>query len=122
MSVEGPLNHSSSVSLIGLDNFEDKFLKERTPILLLCMPRSVDSAVQISVLESMQEIFGGKLRVFILKDEFLTAFRERFTIRGTPTFLIFVEGSEIGRMCGLTDQDTLKDFILQTLPFLRADH
>jgi thioredoxin-like negative regulator of GroEL len=92
-------------------NFEQEVVLEKRPVLLLCMPRDEEFFKQVEVLEDVAEMHGQALKVGVVEDEFIECFREDLGIRGTPTFLILVQGKERGRMLGLADPARLTDFI-----------
>jgi thioredoxin-like negative regulator of GroEL len=99
------------VRVIRPQNFEQEVVSEKRPVLLLCMPRDEEFLKQVKVLEDVAETHGQALKVGVLEDEFIERFREDLGIRGTPTFLILVQGKERGRMLGLADSASLTDFI-----------
>jgi len=99
------------VRVIHPQNFEQEVVLEKRPVLLLCMPRDEEFFKQMKVLEAVAETHDHELKVGLLEDEFIERFREDLGIRGTPTFLILVQGKEKARMLGLADQASLTDFI-----------
>ncbi|WFS61459.1 thioredoxin family protein [Pseudodesulfovibrio thermohalotolerans] len=47
---------------------------------------------------------------------------ERFSVKGTPTFLLFHRGREVDRLIGESDGETLNEFVGTSLSELdRAD-
>ncbi|MBM4330846.1 MAG: hypothetical protein FJ117_06400 [Deltaproteobacteria bacterium] len=102
------------VSLIRPENFAQEVIAERKPVLLLCMPRDDEFPQQVKVIEDIARKYSQELKVGLLEEEFIEAFKKNYSIIGTPTFLILVEGKERSRMLGLADQETLTDLILQT--------
>jgi hypothetical protein len=46
-----------------------------------------------------------------LEEGLLERFKKNYSVVGTPTFLLLVEGKERGRMLGLADQEMLTDLI-----------
>ena len=102
---------SAVVRLIHLDNFEQEFVSEEKPLLVLCMPQSEEFASQIELLESIGARYGEELIVGVLDENSIEAFKRNYSFAGTPTFLILVKGKERGRMLGLADQDTLTKLV-----------
>jgi thioredoxin-like negative regulator of GroEL len=99
------------ISLIRPENFEREVIGEKKPILLLCMPRDEEFPNQLKVIEDIARQYSEELKVGLLQEEFIEAFKKNYEILGTPTFLILVEGKERGRMLGLADQEMLTDLI-----------
>ena len=99
------------VSLIRSEDFEREVFAEKKPVLLLCMPRDEEFPQQLKVMEDIATKYGQQLKVGVLEEEFIEAFKKNYNVVGTPTFLLLVEGKERARMLGLTDQETLMDLI-----------
>jgi len=102
------------VSLIRSEDFEGEVFAEKKPVLLLCMPRDEEFPQQLKVMEEIATKYGQQLKVGVLEEEFIEAFKKNYNVVGTPTFLLLVEGKERARMLGLTDQETLMGLISQT--------
>lgn len=113
------MNKESSISLIKLDNFNKEVLEEKKPILLLCMTRNDEFQQQMGVIEDISKKYGEELKIGLIDEEFIGVFKQKFNIKGTPTFLIFVKGQEKSRMLGEGDQKTLKEFLLRTLKLFK---
>jgi len=75
------------------------------------MPRDEEFPNQLKVIEDIARQYSEELKVGLLQEEFIEAFKKNYEILGTPTFLILVEGKERGRMLGLADQEMLTDLI-----------
>ena len=99
------------MSLIRPENFEQEVIAEKKPVLLLCMPRDEGFPKQLKVMEEIARKYREGLKVVLLEEEFIEAFKKNYEILGTPTFLILVEGKERRRWLGLADQETLTDLI-----------
>ena len=93
--------------LIRPENFEREVMGEKKPVLLLCMPRDEEFPNQLKVIEDIARKYSEELKVGLLQEEFIEAFKKNYEILGTPTFLILVEGKERGRMLGLADLEML---------------
>jgi thioredoxin-like negative regulator of GroEL len=103
------------VSLIRPDNFEREVVAEKKPVLLLCMSWGEEFPKQLKVMEDIARKYSEELKVVLLEEEFIEAFKKNFGILGTPTFLILVEGKERRRWLGLADQKTLTDLISHSI-------
>jgi thioredoxin-like negative regulator of GroEL len=99
------------VDLIRPKNFEQEVVAEKRPVLVLCMTRDEEFPQQMKVIEDIARWVGDELKVGVLEEESIEAFKENYRIVGTPTFLILVEGKEKSRMLGLADQEMLTDLI-----------
>jgi thioredoxin-like negative regulator of GroEL len=102
------------VSLIRPENFEREVIGEKKPVLLLCMPRDEEFPNQLKVIEAVARKYRMELRVGVLEEEFIEAFKKNYRVIGTPTFLLLVEGKERGRMLGLADYQMLTNLISQS--------
>ena len=101
----------SPVCLVEPGNFEREITTEKKPVLLVCMPRNEQFFEVLRIVERIAQRCGQKLKVCLLKEEFITPFKERYDVLGTPTFLILVKGKERNRLLGLADEETLMHFI-----------
>jgi hypothetical protein len=99
------------VCLIRPDNFEREVVAEKKPVLLLCMPRDEEFPNQLKVLEDIATKYSQELKVGVLEEGLIEAFKKNYSVVGTPTFLMLVEGKERGRMLGLADQEMLTNLI-----------
>jgi len=99
------------IRLIRPENFEREVIGEKKPFLLLCMPRDEEFPNQLKVIEDIARKYSEELKVGLLHEEFIEAFKKDYEILGTPTFLILVEGKERSRMLGLADHQMLTNLI-----------
>ena len=99
------------VNLIRPENFEQEVIAEKRPVLILCMPRDEEFPKQFKLMEDIAGRYINALKVCVLQEETIEAFKKSYSILGTPTFLILVEGQERSRMLGLADQETLMNLL-----------
>ena len=99
------------VSLIRPENFEREVVAEKKPVLVLCMPRDTEFPKQLEVIEDIARQYSEELKVGLLQEEFIEAFKKNYGVLGAPTFLILVEGKEKRRLLGLADHETITAFI-----------
>jgi len=109
------LRMNDLINLVGLDNFQKEVLEESRPVLVLCMHWNSEFQEQIDIIECMCRTYGERLKTCLMDEELIGAFKEKFDIKGTPTFMIFNGGKEKGRMLGKTDLKGLDDFLSRTL-------
>ncbi|WP_272700362.1 thioredoxin family protein [Desulfovibrio sp. Fe33] len=92
------------------------------PLLVAFLKRNERYSGQVGALEATCRQRGGSLRCFLYDEDYLDMATERFSVKGTPTFLLFHEGREVDRLIGESDGDTLNEFIGLSLSGLdRAD-
>ncbi len=106
---------------VGLDNFNGEVLGEVRPVLLICLSEGASLEKQLSEVEKVHLAYQPSLKVCLLKEDFLGAFMDRYLVRGTPTFLIFLNGEERQRLLGKSNYQDLQQFIKQALPELTSD-
>jgi hypothetical protein len=79
------------------------------------MPRDDDFSSQLKLMEDISVKHNSWLKVGLLAESFTESFKQKFSIAGTPTFVIFFEGQEKNRMLGLADCRTLESFVFGTV-------
>lgn len=104
-----------SIHLIRADNFTQEVINERQPILLLCMARDDNFRLQINLIEKIYQNYKGFLKLGLLEEAFIATFKKNYKVVGTPTFLILNEGKERNRFLGLADEQSLMDFLADTI-------
>lgn len=110
------LSRKEYIYLIGLEDFEHEVLKEKIPVLVLCMHQDPEFRTQVEIVERIKdEIYGDELKICLLEEESVGVFKTKYNVSGTPTFLVFSNGKEIARMLGQTEPAILKEFLFQTL-------
>ncbi len=109
---------SSSVHLVGMDNFNREILESARPVLVLCMSKDKSFIAQMSEIEKVQTTYSRYLKTCLLDEDFLGAFMDRYSIKGMPTFLVFVEGKEQERLLGSVKYQDLVRVFLRVLPDL----
>jgi len=98
-------------------NFENQVLRSRQPVLLLCMTNQEMLAHQLEVLrQHIENNYNSGIRVCILEEDFIYAFKQMYNIAGLPIFLLFDKGKEIGRMLGMADSGHLRAFLARYFP------
>ena len=107
----GVLSPVCNVIIVGLDNFETEVIEAARPTLLECLHSSPSLADHLETLKKLSRSEKNKLKVCMLETSDIEAFRERLDIGGTPTFLVFQQGEEKGRLLGEVNEDILKNFV-----------
>ena len=96
------------------NDFENEVLGYDKPVLMACLSRDFRFKEQKEILDSVLRDYGGSLKVCLRDKDTLGDFR-KFGIEGSPTFIIFHEGKEQGRMLGTVEKDRLNSFISRIL-------
>ena len=98
-------------------NFETQILRSAQPVLLLCMNNQVMLPEQINVLQQhIENNYNSDIRVCLLEEDFIHAFKQMYNIAGLPIFLLFDKGKETGRLLGLADLGHLRAFLARNFP------
>ncbi|MBW1902111.1 MAG: hypothetical protein JRJ20_10810 [Deltaproteobacteria bacterium] len=114
METATSVNHR--ITVISNSNFETEVLCTEKPVLLMCMLQGQEYSEQIRVLKQVLETYDGLIGMRRLEEDFINGFKQMYSIKGTPVFLLFHEGKEKGRMLGMADRERLEAFLTQNLP------
>jgi hypothetical protein len=98
--------------------FEQNIIKSDKPVLLLCIHRGTEWEGQLSSIKQLSQLVGDAVKIYMLAEEFIPAFMDRFQVTGTPTFFIFNKGEEKGRLLGQADIPMLTQFLSKYLNLL----
>ncbi|MEN8246816.1 MAG: thioredoxin family protein [Thermodesulfobacteriota bacterium] len=104
------------MNIISNNNFEAEILTRDKPVLLMCVPGGRVYAEQVRVLEQLSDRYRKMVNICCLEEDFINGFKKMYNIKGTPVFLLFYRGQEIGRMLGMTDKERLEAFLDRNLP------
>ncbi len=105
---------------IGPQEFESNVLHQVNPVLLVCLRKDGGFRSQLEAIEAVcRELVEG-LDVYLLDEDYITSFWERFGIKGTPTFMIFYNGRGVAKLLGRASARTLSTFIQDYLRSGRA--
>lgn len=99
----------------GFRNFEFELLQHHQAVLLLCLPRNSDYFSQVQALMGCCKAWDGSLTPGVLDEDFVEPFKRRYSVGGTPTFLIFKQGKELERRLGQHSPEALIRFAEETL-------
>ena len=103
------------MNIISNNNFEAEILTTDKPVLLMCVPGGRVFAEQARVLEQLSDRYSKMVDIGCLEEDFINGFKRMYSIKGTPVFLLFYRGQEIGRMLGMTDKERLEAFLERNL-------
>jgi hypothetical protein len=99
---------------VGTDSFDFEVLQGNMPTLLARIRPDHGFKEQTMVLEDISNKHVDELRVCLLDENSIETFK-RYAIDGSPTFVIFHRGEEKRRMLGKADENTLNQFVIETL-------
>lgn len=100
---------------VTLDTVEKELNTGTTPVLLACLHPDADISSQAELLEKVSKLFGDQVKVCLLCEVFTGAFGQTYGIEGTPTYLFLRQNTEIDRVLGQVDLNTLTTYIYRTL-------
>ncbi|MCJ2165067.1 MULTISPECIES: thioredoxin family protein [unclassified Pseudodesulfovibrio] len=85
------------------------------PFLVAFLKRNERFAFQTEIMDTICKSHGNTVRCFLYDSDYLDTAMERFSVEGTPTFLLFSQGREVNRLIGESDDETLDEFIRECL-------
>jgi hypothetical protein len=98
--------------ILNLQTFISEVLeREKQRVLVACFHWDGAMIEEMTILNSVSLHSVESLKTYVVDEDAMYAFREAFSIEGTPTFLLFEGGEERGRMLGHADIETLSAFI-----------
>ena len=111
----------NKVKTIEPQAFDIELQSSGGPLLVAFLKRNERYSAQVEVLEKACRRTGDDLRCFLYNTDYLDMATERFSVKGTPTFLLFQGGREVNRLIGESDGDTMDDFIDSSLTVLAGN-
>jgi hypothetical protein len=102
-----------TLTAVSMSNFRSEVLKEKLPVLLGCLHHGLTYKQQLGTVEQIALRYGAALKVCLAAQEDLDAIGDAYHTTGTPAFLFFRQGKEIGRLLGQADEAGLMAFIDQ---------
>jgi thioredoxin-like negative regulator of GroEL len=109
-----PYGEASMVKNIEPQDF-DLELRGGQPFLVAFLKKNERFRAQIRVLNDAESQHAGRLNCYLYAEDYLDTAMQRFTVKGTPTFLLFSGGREVDRLIGESDRETLDEFIRVSL-------
>jgi hypothetical protein len=89
------------VSQITLETIAD-LIGNPIPILIACIRKDQKFQDQLITLDYIADHFRGSLAVYYSLEDVFPYFSERYSIKGTPTFLVLDQGNIMGNILGIT--------------------
>lgn len=94
-----------SIQHVTADTCGSLIADEDRPVLLLCMHRDEEFSRQMRIVESVALRFKDSITAVCMDEDALASFKNYFSIRGTPTYLLLRKGREVNRFIGLVTED-----------------
>ena len=105
-----------TLKTITADNFDTELTAAEGPVLIAGIKRGAGFKKQADIVEKISRRVHPWVEVFMVAQDSIRAFGEKFGISGTPYFIIFEGGTPRGRLLGSADRETLQSFLQQVLP------
>ncbi len=100
----------------GLKICDEQTLQAGSVVLLVCFARDGEYRTQIAQIQSVSKSFTPQLKVCLLWGT-THPLAQLLKIYGTPTFILFKYGAELGRLLGRKTKAELAAFISAADPF-----
>ena len=90
--------------------FNPEIIKGKGMSLVAYIYRDSGFKQQVKVLNDLSKTLKNVIQIFLMENDDVRKYQE-FDISGSPTFVLFYNGEEKGRLLGKADTKTLTDFI-----------
>lgn len=101
---------SSNVKLLNEDNFNES-IQANLNLVEFFAPWCGPCRMLTPILEELAKEMEGKAFVAKVDTDESPSISEKYQVTSVPTILLFKEGSEVARVVGLQDAETLKNLI-----------
>lgn len=105
---------------IAMDNFESEIRLELRPVLLACIRHGFEAKEQLKILEAVSRKITRNVKICLLYEGLNDAYRV-LSVEGTPTFILYLDGEEIGRILGKVSPKVLNEFVVEKLTQVVGD-
>jgi hypothetical protein len=108
--------------LINSDNFQEKVIKSKKPVLIVYIKQFFDYKNQTDVIFQISNFYEDVLKVCVADEEDPFIF-DTLGIIGSPSYFIFFQGNEVQMAFGVQDRASLFSFVstaLQGLGFINC--
>jgi thioredoxin-like negative regulator of GroEL len=112
---------AGTVQTFTSEAFQSALRDWEVPMLVACLTEGPEFTKTLRVLESATSGLGRPITVGVIREDSRKVFMSRFGIPGTPTFVIFQEGREVGRLLGLADREMIRDFLQKSVDSSSSD-
>lgn len=94
-----------------LENPDILVYSRSKPILLACMKRMRTPKDVLDDLKEFALMYSNKVRVVLPPEDELEKYMRKFSVEGTPTFILFRSGREVERRLGFLDIAELEELV-----------
>ena len=108
------------IEVLNFDSGITSIISARLPVLAAYLVQGYEYVEQLKVLQGIADKYRNVIKTYIIEEDSVVTAR-KLSIEGSPTFIFFYKGKEIGRMLGEADDNTLNDFIIETCPDLEKN-
>ncbi|MFV0422165.1 thioredoxin family protein [Oleidesulfovibrio sp.] len=95
------------VTVVTPEQFADLLQMETRPVLAGCLQRDSGFMEQCMILQAVATAAGKDAQICLLDPDWLNEFCKKYSISGTPSFLLFEKGNEQGRFLGKAELHNL---------------
>jgi len=110
------LSEKKKIKTLEPQAFDLELQNSREPLLVAFLKRNARFRGQSDVLNDASNEYRNQVSCYLYDADYLETAKERFRVKGTPTFLLFSGGREVDRLIGESDRETLDDFIRNAIP------
>lgn len=101
----------SNIKTVEPHAFDLELQANDAPLFVAFLKRNERFVDQSTLLKVVAAQYGDRVSCYLYDADYLDTAMDRFEVKGTPTFLLFSDGHEVGRLMGEPDKATLDDFI-----------
>ena len=94
---------------------EQALLEDAAPLAVAFLKRNAHYAEQVRTLAQACQATSPPTACCVCDPDYLPSAARKYDVHGTPTFVLFSDGRERGRLIGAADADSLQDFIAEAL-------
>ncbi len=95
---------------VAVTDFDPGIIKKEKFVLLAYIYRGYDYKNQTDVLKNVLKSLRNNIKTYVLNEASVSTF-DWLDIGGSPTFILFYNGTEKGRLLGKIDKKTLAVFL-----------
>ncbi len=92
-------------------DYADQTLGADRAAIFLYINQGTDYSDQIAALETAGDSTVFDVAIHVVQEESIGPFAQKFSIKGSPTYLLFISGVEKGRLLGKSNHGNLVAFI-----------
>ena len=93
----------------------DAAMQESAPVLVGCLFRDRNFALNLVSLELTAMFFQGELKVYYVLEDMHLYFQKRFGITGTPTYIMTQAGHALGTLLGRVSPGKLIEHVTEMM-------